>query len=229
MSIHKIPNPKKTKKKFYNKYVYKISLSLPGITGLRYYDMDEFMQICQSKKKPMAESWRDRVVDKMIDNKEVWLSIIPYLNQFDSKSFMKRLEGDIIDFYTNDKKFYDGISDNFGQFVRLRYQPPKGKEQTMLDADKVIFAKKFPHDKYQYKAYLRPHKIPKNEKQTIIDWLDKQRPSITLTDSIKNWIAKTSENWDRRYIYIENEQTLLMLKLRCPDLVGQIFKYEIIR
>jgi hypothetical protein len=230
MPEQKLPNPKKTKKKFYNKFVYKISLSIPGIGGLRYFDSEEFLRICQnSGRTPDRNDWRNRIVDKMIDNRDIWLSLIPFINQFDSKSFTKRLEGDTIDFYTNDKKFYDGLSNNFGRYVRLRFQPPKGQEQAMLDADKVIFAKKLPHDLYQYKAFLCPHKIPAAEKQTLIQWLDKQKPSITLTESIKKWILHTTENWDRRYIYIQNDQTLLMLKLRCPELVGQIFKYEIIR
>jgi len=206
-------------------------MTMPGIGGLRYFTLNEFLDICQKEKlvSDLDLTWREKIMNDMIRNKHVWAQLIPFINSFDSKSFSKRLEGNNVDFYTNDKKLYDGLCSNFSDFVRLRFEPPKGKEQEMLEADKVIFAKKLPHDKYQYKAYLQPHKVSADDKLKLAAWMDKQIPSITFTDSIRNWLINTSENWDRRYIYIQDEKTLLMIKLRSPHLVGQIFKYEIIR
>lgn len=230
MPTNNLPNPKKTKKKFYNKFVYKVSLEIPGISGLRYFDLHRFLEICQlGQPVPDKSDWKNRVVDKMIANKAVWLSLIPFINQFDSKTYMKRLEGDFIDFYTNDKNFYNGLCKNFSNQVRMRFEPPKGREQQLLEADKIIFANQLPHNTYQYKAYLHPHKILREDKNQLAAWLDNQRPNITFTESIRNWLINTSENWDRRYIYIKDDQTLLMMKLRSPQLIGQIFKYEIIR
>ena len=139
------------------------------------------------------------------------------------------MEYDNIDFYTNDKKFYEELCEKFREYVRLRFQPPAGLEDIMLDEEKKIFVKQLPHERYQYRAYLHPHKITQEDKDALANWLEKQKPNITFTKSIKNWLLRTSENWDRRYIYIDNEQTLLMMKLRSPNLVGQVFKYELIR
>ena len=228
---NKLPTAKKTKKKFYNKYIYKVSLTMPGVSGFRYYDLPQFLEVCQSNKLTTLAhgSWRDKIINNMVMHKELWVEFISFLNNFDKNTFSKRLESDTIDFYTNDQNFYQSICENFGQYVRLRFQPPPGLENTMLDEEKKIFVKQLPHQKYQYRAYLHPHKIPHDDKQTLVQWLDKQRPSITFTPSVKKWLMNTSENWDRRYIYIDNEQTLLMMKLRSPNLVGQVFKYEIIR
>jgi len=35
-------------------------------------------------------------------------------------------------------------------------------------------------------------------------------------------------NWDRRYILVDNEKTLLMIKLHSPDAIGTVYKYEIV-
>ena len=63
------------------------------------------------------------------------------------------------------------------------------------------------------------------ERTKLADWLELQVPKITFSNSIKKWVLQTRENWDRRYIYIDNDQTLLMIKLRSPELIGKVFKY----
>lgn len=228
---NKLPTAKKTKKKFYNKYIYKVSLNFPGISGLRYFDLSKFLEICQTTKTINSSdaSWKDKTMNRMIEHKDIWVELIPFINSYEKNTYSKRLEGDNIDFYTNDKSFYDGLCDRFGEFVRLRFQPPKGLEKTLLEEEKKIFVKQFPHGIYQYKAFLHPHKIPQDDKRNLVEWLEKQTPNITFTPSIKRWVLNTTENWDRRYIYVKNEQTLLMIKLRTSSLLGQVFKYKVIR
>jgi hypothetical protein len=36
---------------------------------------------------------------------------------------------------------------------------------------------------------------------------------------------KTEWNWDRRYVLVEDEGTLLMLKLRNPEVMGSVYNY----
>jgi predicted NAD/FAD-dependent oxidoreductase len=97
----------------------------------------------------------------------------------------------------------------------------------MLDEEKKIFVKEIPHGIYNYQAYLHPHKLTSSqtERTQLADWLELQVPKITFSNSIRKWVLQTQENWDRRYIYIDNEQTLLMIKLRSPELIGKVFKY----
>ena len=229
--MKKLPTAKKTKKKFYNKYIYKVSLNIPGISGLRYYELPKFLEICQTQKILSSPdlTWRDRIMNEMIKNKNVWAKLIPYLNTVEKETYSKRLEGDFIDLYTNDKAFYEGLCNNFSEYVRLRFQPPKGMETEMLEEEKKIFVKKLPYDVYGYRAYLHPHKIAREDKKQLVNWMANQKPKITFTNAIQTWLLNTDQNWDRRYIYIDNEQTLLMIKLRSPNLLGQVFKYELIR
>jgi len=38
----------------------------------------------------------------------------------------------------------------------------------------------------------------------------------------------TEWNWDRRYMYVEDEMTLLMIKMRSSEVLGRIYEYHII-
>ena len=102
-------------------------------------------------------------------------------------------------------------------------------EQCLQGSDKSIFVNKLPHDRYQYRAYLKPHRIETSARKGIAGWLKNQVPRITFTDSIERWLLTNNENWDRRYIHVEDENTLLMIQLRAPRLVGKIFKYTLNR
>ena len=91
----KLPTAKTTKKKFYNKYIYKITLRMPGASALRWYNFSQLLDICQNGFKDQ-EPWRKDVVEDVTENHESWIKLCLMLNAFDSKSFGKRLEGNYI-------------------------------------------------------------------------------------------------------------------------------------
>jgi len=228
--MNKLPTPKKTKKKFYNKFIYKVSLNLDGASALRYHDINEIINKCVTNSGASSGArWRDKVEQDVKKNANTWISLISILNNYNKKSWRKRLEGDCIDFYTNEKSLYDKLCDNFSEHCVIRFEPKKGHEYQLINSDKEIFVDKLPHDKYNYKVFLKPHKVSKEDKPALISWLEKQKPKITFTESIKKWVLSNETNWDRRYIYIDNESTLLMIKLRSQDIIGRVLKYRINR
>lgn len=225
-----LPSAKKTKKKFYNKYIYKITLDIPGTSALRWYDFQQLSDLCIAEPSSKRDyPWREKVLGDAINHKEVWIDLSVMINTFDSKSFSKRIEGDSIDFYTNNYDLYDTIGKHFSKYVRFRFQPKEGTEQTLLNSNKEIFVNKLPYDKYQYRVYLKPHKLDRAARRSVANWMEKQVPNITFSKSIKDWIIRTEENWDRRYIHIIDEKNLLLLRLKSPQLVGKIFKYVLNR
>lgn len=87
--------------------------------------------------------------------------------------------------------------------------------------------KKLPHNRYRYRVYLLPHKMAKDRegKQKYISWLKSLGERVTCTPAVEGWFMHTDWNWDRRYILVEDEHTLLMLKLRNSEVVGRIYNY----
>lgn len=215
---------KQTTRKFYNKWCYKVSLEVKGAGVFRTVPLSEISNYCD---KCVETSYRSSTETKVYNNKEQILDLSNFLLGYDSKLWSKRIENSNIDFYTNDQAFYHNISNQFKDHVNLRFEPDANSN--ILDQPQVIVGKKLPHNKYQFRVYLLPHKMSgdREEKEKFIAWLQNQNSKIRLTSSVIRWFIHTDWNWDRRYILVEDEATLLMLKLRNSSVVGRVYNYVI--
>jgi hypothetical protein len=196
---------KQTTRKFYNKWNYKISFRLKNarVISTRTFEFIESHYNCD----------------------DVLLLLAKDLHNFDHSTYAKRIESNVLDLYTNDDKFFDFFLEKYKDIIRLTSAP---LSNCVIENSYSIIAKKLPHDRYRYKVFLQPHKVTsKEEKIKYLDWLDTQKPKINLTDTVKDWFYKTHWNWDRRYMYVEDEQMLLMLKLKKPEALGTIYTFVI--
>lgn len=216
----------KTNRKFYNKWLYKVSLIVEGSGIFRFYPLD---QIVEKLKESDHKTYHAHyIVGKAQSNKNQIQDLTTFFLTLDSSTWTKRLEGNLLDFYTNDRKIYEDISNYFHSSVFHRFEPDENSIN-LLDESKTIVCEKLPHNKYLYRAYLLPHKMAgdRETKQKYLDWLISQKPKITCTPAVQKWFIKTEWNWDRRYVLVEDDYALLMLKLRNSDVVGSIYKYVI--
>jgi hypothetical protein len=199
-------NPKIANRKFYNKWLYKVSLQVKHSYGLR----------------------RALLSDVRPKNQSVLLNALTdYFLTVDVKLYSIRSESSILDIYTNDLKIYEEILSKFGTFLRDCFVP-NDKLLSSTDDSHMILAKKYPHDRYHYKIFLQPHRLSdRQKKRDYISWLEKQGDKVKITDNVKDWFIKTDWNWDRRYMYAENEQMLLMLKLKNPEVLGTVYRFQI--
>ncbi len=215
----------KTNRKFYNKWIYKVSLQIKGSSIFRTHSLDDIREFClaPSPEKPNyslhARAWQNR--DQILELTEF------LLNQ-KSTIWTKRIENVFMDFYTNDRNFYEELSLKFESAMLHRFEPDP-TTLDLLDTPQTILATKLPHNRYHYKVYLLPHKMAgdKESKKKYVDWLKTQDPRITCTPAVQKWFIKTDWNWDRRYVLVEDEHTLLMLKLRNSEVVGRVYNYII--
>jgi len=226
-----LPKPKKTKRKFYNKWIYKVSCSLQGAYALRVWKLSDIITVASGKAIHLEGNyWSERSTDRFMSDAKNWLKLALLLESNTDK-LQLRVEGDNVDVYTNDKSVYDNICDTFKNDEKIiwrRFEPLAGTEQDLLNSAYSIFVKHLPHHRYQYKVYLQPHKLGnKSDRERLCDWLETQVPRITFSDSTRKWIMRNTENWDRRYIYVEDEPALMMIKLREDQLVGKVYKHII--
>ena len=157
------------------------------------------------------------------------MDLIEIFQNTDKSIWSKRIERNCLDIYTSDQSFYQDISEKFHDIMIHRYEPSNDESKEKLK-DQNILVKRLPHGTFQYRAYLLPHKMGNNteDKKRYVDWLKNQSPRISCTMAVENWFIKTNWNWDRRYVLVEDEKTLLMLKLRNSEVVGKVYKFEII-
>ncbi len=218
-----------TNRKFYNKWLYKISLIVVGGGMFRVRTLDDIKEFClQTDIDDKTNSSGYNLNAKAYNNREIILELTEFLLGQDSSLWSKRIQTNQIDFYTNDVNFYESLSKKFDSIMLHRFEPGL-ESKDLLDQPQTIVTKKLPHNKYNFKVYLLPHKLKgdKEAKKKYVDWLKSQSPRITCTKAVENWFIKTDWNWDRRYVLVEDERTLLMLKLRNSEAVGRVYNYVI--
>lgn len=218
---------KLTNRKYYNKWLYKISVRVPGCSIFRSATLEEIKKFCAETDHDFSNlyvSWKHAWA-----NKEFIYEIANFLSAYSKDEYCLRVERNILDVYTNNKEFYETMSMQNQSILVHRFQPNE-KSLDILSNDKnCIVVDKLPKGRYNFRVYLLPHKMAhdKEGKQKYVDWLKRQVPKVTCTPAVQKWFLTTDWNWDRRYVLVEDEATLLMLKLRNSDVVGRVYNFII--
>ena len=214
---------KKTEKKFYNKYLYKVTLRCRGARIFKVLNPLEIIDKDESTILSSYYPWRNYYsYEKML-----LLDIAAVLQNYPDE-YSTRVESVILDIYTNSRELYEQLSAKFPMKITHRFEPDS-ESLEILDEKNTLAVKKLPHGKYEYKVFLKPHTLPNtDEKIRLLEYLDTLKPSITLSDAVKSWFKYTMTNWDRRYILVDNEKTLMLLKLRQGSVFGQVYKYVVV-
>lgn len=196
-----------TKRKFYNKWLYKATLKINGVTQFRVKELWEIIKFSTNSKL---------------------IELANVLDKHDSTDRAVRVERNSVDVYTNSPILFDLIINQFSKELKHCFAPNKGSEEA-LDQKRTILSSKLPHDRFQYKVFLQPHKFDSvDDKLRWLSWLDTQKERIKISESVKHWFIKTNWNWDRRYMYVEDDQTLLILKMRNSDAISSVYTYTVI-
>lgn len=217
---------KTTNRKFYGKWLYKVTLNVPGITVLRTKSLENVIDYIENQLFHNVHPTYSMMY-KVQANEESIKRVCNFLLTTDITEWTKRIESNSIDIYTNNKLLYKRISETLSDLVIHCYEP--ANDMLANESQYTIITKKLPHDRYRYKVYLRPHKLArdKSAKLEFIAWITAQNDKISLSDSVKAWFISTDWNWDRRYVFVDNEQTLLLLKMRNCDAIGKVYEYKI--
>lgn len=211
-----------SKRKFYNKFDYKVTLKIEGCGSLRYHTISNSKNWLEDGTLPKFYL-SDRVKLAVLQNKDLLICLCDVLLNYNGDSWQKRIEGDSIDVYTSNRDLVKQLQTNLQEKVTCIFEPSESAVEPG-----TMNVKKLPDGIYNYRVYLLPHKLHDNlEKEKYVSWLKNQQKKIKITESVENWFYKTQWNWDPRYVLVDEESTLLMLKLRNPELVGRVYKFII--
>jgi hypothetical protein len=218
---------KLTNRKFYGKWLYKVSLLLDGCVMLRTYAVEDIPEILNNYNEDKSVYFVSH--RKAVANKDPIINLCEFLAAYTKDSYSLRIERSRLDIYTNDVDFYEKLSLQCQLELVHRFQPSAANAEILKDSKNSITVDKLPKGRYQYRVYLLPHKMAKDRegKQRYLNWLKSQTPRITCTPAIERWFLVTDWNWDRRYVLVEDESTLLMMKLRGADVVGRVYNFVV--
>lgn len=211
-----------TNRRFYNKWLYKVTLNIPGVAIFRQNSLEKIPLLNFDGQKHTHSTMARASL-----HRQELIALSSFLLRWDNNLWSKRIECSSIDIYTNDKTMYTDLFLTFEEIACARSEPNE-KDLDLLENTGSIIVKKLPHNRYAYKAFLLPHKIKdRKDKKEYVNWITGQNNRILISDAVKEWFITTDWNWDRRYVLIEDSQTLLMLKLRNPEALGRIYDYVI--
>lgn len=218
---------KTTKRKFYGKWLYKVSVKAPGVAILRSKSSTE--SIVFLKAPPPVNTYRQSLIAKAHTNAESLIELCKFFDSLELSEWTKRIETNQLDFYTNDKLIYDRFCKKFNGMIIQQFAPEED-DLELLNNQYTIIVKKLPHKKYKYKAFLKPHKMKGDvdAKRKYIEWVEMQGDKVRLTPIVKEWFIKTDWNWDRRYLLVEDSQTLVMLQMRSGEAIGKVYEYVVV-
>lgn len=214
-----------TKKRFYGKWLYKVTINLPGVAIMRSKTLDGVIDFLHDDTKTGYNT--RSVYHRAKNNAEHIEQVCNFLKELQPESWTKRIETSCIDLYSNDVEIYDNLCQTFDHLIVHHFEPDALLIETS-EQQNVIVTAKLPHDKYKYKVFLTPHKLKiKDDKVKFLSWIDLQNDKILISRTVKDWFYKTDWNWDRRYLLVDNEQTLLMLKMLNSNALGKVYEYII--
>lgn len=217
---------KKTTRKFYNKWLYKVTVRAPGSAVFRMEDIDKLPVYLKNLGNNPSTVSRISYLHRAVHNQDDLIKLAEFLVTLNKDSYCTRIEQDYIDVYLNERSIFDDMCAQFDDRIRHAFEPDLDNID-LLANKKVILVKKYPKNDFQYRVYLKPHKIKDREdKETYLRWID-QNPDYNISPSVCKWFMVTDWNWDRRYMLVRNDSALLMLKLRNSDVVGSVYEYVI--
>lgn len=218
---------KETKRRFYNKWLYKVSLQVRGIAIFRMKSYSEIQEFCSGPGPTEKPDYWNRIFRDTYYNRDTIRNLAAYLESLAADEFATRIERDSIDVYLNDKNISKDIQNKFAAQLLSVFEPKN--PELLISDEKTIMCNKLPHNKYRYKVYLRPHKMAHDvpNKKIYLNWLSTQSEHVLISDAVKKWFIETDWNWDRRYMYVEDKSTLLLLNLRNSEVLGQVYEYII--
>lgn len=217
---------KKTIRKFYNKWLYKITVNAPGAAVFRMENLSKIPDYLKILNQNPSSISRISYLHRAVKNQDHLIVLAEFLVNLEKDSYCTRIERDYIDIYLNDREVFDQMCLEFSDTIKHIFIPDLDNLD-LLENKKVILVKKYPKDSYQFRVYLKPHKIKdREEKLEYLKWMS-QNDDYSISPSVSTWFMTTDWNWDRRYMLVRNESALLMLKLRNSEAVGSVYEYVI--
>ena len=205
--------------------MYKVGLKIEGCAILRGRSIHTVKAVFgqDMDDKVFYPQWRT----KSFVNRNSIIRFSEFMEKFPTDNYALRIENDRLDVYTNDQDLYETLSSTCEENIIQRFQPDIDNLHLLNRSQHTIIVNKLPKNRYNYRVYLLPHRMIREDKNKYIDWIKTQDSRITCTPALEKWFINTDWNWDRRYVLVEDEATVLMMKLRKAEVVGTVYKFVI--
>jgi hypothetical protein len=212
----------KTENLFYRKYPYKLVLNAPWMICSKLLNRKEIENLGKLKMPPKTNNIQERAWF----NKEKIEKVLTLLEYSDD--IRTRYEGKSLSIFFTDKSLFDRAlqlmpSETLYDF----YEPVNDKVlEYLLEKRNVVVKKELTHD-CRYKINLTNPKTALNltNKINIYNMIERNPDKFHhITSSFKTYLT-TDKRWHyQKYMYVKDDQYLVMFKLIADSLIGEILR-----
>jgi len=221
-----------TRKKFFNKFLYKADVYLPAgelIRNTKFTDMKFLLE--------QRASWHGRNINyggswfgsgpvhglsKSIENAQ--LSQLEYWRDcLKLPGYQFRVEEPLISIYSNNEQaLYKLVANQPGSNMLHRlFKPISTTATEALDRGEIILKKS---TEYNYRIYLKEGKISADVAEALYQLLTNQGDDVKMTKSCSANLISRRYWFTSTYFYTKSLDVLTMINLISPDVVSGFFK-----
>jgi len=204
---------------YYNTYQYKLAVKDKNLFYLRNCeDMYEYVKQTTSKQNNKNQgpfyNWR---FTRDYTNIPLVTELLALKQQnYKSKEFMIRMEGNSVSFFTNDLASFSKLLEIADDLISL--------EEIVLSPPETKFFKRNPPSKYR--LYLKQTKVTDQSKQDLREYINRNI-DLSPSSSLERWLRNNfSYCQDSYYIDFNDERNRMMMNLIVPEVTGKFYKLE---
>ena len=223
-----------TKKKFFNQYLYKAVINVPGCRLIndnraQYEGMSSLLQqriefLTMQKQNSYSRYFISKanalIKNAREDQLDYWLNV--KINFKDSTKL--RLEEPNLTVYGNDPaQLYNIVKDNYPERVQEIHAPENDASIEALNRGEII-TKGTPE--FPYKIFLKENKMRDVEtKRNLLDYLyNLGDDEVCLTKSLVKHLGSNTIWFPGGYFYAKDEKVVTFINLIAPDSIAGIYK-----
>lgn len=209
---------------YYRSFPYKLVIRSTWAMCGKVLSAEEFEAVKKHKNPPHGRAreiaWR---------NQDAVSKLFSLLSSYDKHELRTRIEGHRLSMFFKDRTFLDRAlqllpEDCFQDF----YEPNDEKAlECLLSNERIMIKKKLVHD-CRYKIMLtNPRQgISAANKQAISSLLERSPEKFKhITPAFQRYLKDPDKRWFyQNYLYVENEQFLMMLRLVADPIIKEVIK-----
>lgn len=209
-----------TNKLFYDKWPYKITCKVPGITLLRSFG---FKYICSlTDQNIFNHNWHRYNKFNLTYLKNFINLADIYIND---ENIKRRIERNIISFYFLTKDKFDEFLEKLNQYIISVSEPLDNTNLDILQKDnRYIICDQLPHKKFKFKITFKD--MPPNIRKNLILWAEKyNNDDIYITKSTKIHFHGIKYHYGAHYFYIRDPKMISFITLAAAGYIRRIDKF----
>lgn len=199
-----------TNRLFFKKWLYKVETQLAGASYIKRWGVEDTLEFCDDPVSTRGYYYQRSTVVNKQDLKKYVLAISPFLD----KEVQLRAESSVLSFFLSDKKLYEDLVKAVYPWIKSITEPVSEEEAKALLEGKTsqVFCEALPHEKFQYKIYLR-YQMPVHNRRNFLDWISNYGDAVRPSKSTLKWLSSDTSYMQDPFIHVTDKNQLLLTKL----------------